>query len=301
MTPTVFGPARQGRPPAPRDGPATEQREHTAGRHRPRPAAAGGCTGRRQSRPSLPGGGTRRHAGPAAVPARHPVPRWRARLAAAPGSVRCRVPPPSSAAPTGRRPAPLPAARTGTAQPSAADAAARAADARQPAPPAHRRLRVTAEREIGLDPVLDRACPQFFQPGDLRLRERLIAEIGQRRAPPQRQRLAKLRRRLAGRVRRERPPPLPGETLEQRTSNARPRPAAGTHPAASAPPGPRGRLQRLAQPRDVHLQGVLGARGGCSPHNWSTRRHGEPAGSRRSSRIASSARCFRPPISRPAR
>ena len=43
---------------------------------------------------------------------------------------------------------------------------------------------VTAEREVSFDPVLQDAGPQFFQPCDLRLRERFIADIGQRRTPP---------------------------------------------------------------------------------------------------------------------
>ena len=125
---------------------------------------------------------------------------------------------------------------------------------------------VMAEREIGFDPVLEDAGPQVLQPGDLHLRERLIAEIGQRGAAPQRQRLAEVRRRLAGRVRRQRLPPLPGQALEPAhidmlvldPQQVRARP--GQHQLI-----PGGIPQRLAQPGDVHLQGVLRARGKMLP------------------------------------
>ena len=125
---------------------------------------------------------------------------------------------------------------------------------------------VMAEREIGFDPVLDDAGPQVLQPGDLHLRERLIAEIGQRGATPQGQRLAEVRRRLLGRVRRQRLPPLPGQALEPvhidmlvlDPQQVRARP--GQHWLI-----PGSILQRLAQPGDVHLQGVLRARGKMLP------------------------------------
>src|SRR5690348_12196984 len=73
---------------------------------------------------------------------------------------------------------------------------------------------VTAEREVSFDPVLQDAGPQFLQPCILRLRERFIADIGQRRTPPQRQRLPANRRRPAWRAPRPRATTLPGETLE---------------------------------------------------------------------------------------
>jgi hypothetical protein len=46
-------------------------------------------------------------------------------------------------------------------------------------------LAVTPEREVGLDPVLQRRQTQLLEARDGRLRERLIAEIGQRGAAPQ--------------------------------------------------------------------------------------------------------------------
>ena len=44
--------------------------------------------------------------------------------------------------------------------------------------------------EVGLDPLLQRREPELFEPGDLRLRERLVRELRERRAAPERQRLA---------------------------------------------------------------------------------------------------------------
>ena len=75
-------------------------------------------------------------------------------------------------------------------------------------------VRVPAEGQIGFDPVLDQADPQLLQPRDLHLRERLVPEVGERRTAPEGERLAKMRRRPFGRVRRQRLPALPGEPLE---------------------------------------------------------------------------------------
>ena len=47
---------------------------------------------------------------------------------------------------------------------------------------------VPAERELGLDQLLERHHAQIFEPGDLGLRESLVREVGQRRAPPERER-----------------------------------------------------------------------------------------------------------------
>src|SRR5512135_2435517 len=50
-------------------------------------------------------------------------------------------------------------------------------------------LRVLAEHELGLDPLLQRRQPRLLQPRDLRLRERLVDKIRQGRPTPQSQRL----------------------------------------------------------------------------------------------------------------
>ncbi len=47
-------------------------------------------------------------------------------------------------------------------------------------------LGAAAEREVGLDPVLERRQPLLLEPRDLRLRERLVGQVGQRRAAPHR-------------------------------------------------------------------------------------------------------------------
>ena len=51
-------------------------------------------------------------------------------------------------------------------------------------------LVVAPEREVGVDPQLDRCQPDLLEPGDRRLGEALVGEVRERRAPPQRQRLA---------------------------------------------------------------------------------------------------------------
>ena len=45
-------------------------------------------------------------------------------------------------------------------------------------------VRVTPERQIRIDPFLERCEPQFLQPGDLRLGERLVGDLCQRWAAP---------------------------------------------------------------------------------------------------------------------
>ena len=56
-------------------------------------------------------------------------------------------------------------------------------------------LGVAAERQVGLDPLLERRQPQILEPAALDPRERLLAELGQRRAAPQPERLAQQARR----------------------------------------------------------------------------------------------------------
>ena len=59
-------------------------------------------------------------------------------------------------------------------------------------------LGAAAQREIGLDPVLERRQPLLLEPRDLRLRERLVGHVGQRRAAPDRERLPQPFGRVAG-------------------------------------------------------------------------------------------------------
>ena len=44
------------------------------------------------------------------------------------------------------------------------------------------------DREIGIDPILERLKPRLLQPRDLSLRKPLVRKIGQRRTAPGRQR-----------------------------------------------------------------------------------------------------------------
>ena len=68
----------------------------------------------------------------------------------------------------------------------------------------------TSEREVGLDPFLDGGQAELLEAGDLLLRERVEAEVGERRSAPEIQRLAEERRRLVRFAAGERRP-RPGE------------------------------------------------------------------------------------------
>ena len=67
-----------------------------------------------------------------------------------------------------------------------------------------------AERELGVDPLLERREPELLEPLDGRLGERLVGEVGERRPAPELERLAQQGGRGCGvvaRVGRARPPP----------------------------------------------------------------------------------------------
>ena len=100
-------------------------------------------------------------------------------------------------------------------------------------------LGVAPEREVGLDPLLERDGAELLEPRDLGLGERLVEEVGERRAAPERERLAQRalgRRRVAALERRA---PLlrePGEAVEVDALAARAR--ARTPARASRCTGP---------------------------------------------------------------
>ena len=73
---------------------------------------------------------------------------------------------------------------------------------------------VPAQREVGVDAVLDGAQPQLVQPGGLGPGERRVRHVGERRALPQLQRAAQHRGGLLGIVAVERGPPLLGQPDE---------------------------------------------------------------------------------------
>jgi hypothetical protein len=123
---------------------------------------------------------------------------------------------------------------------------------------------VPARRQLGVDPVLLRVHPELVETGRLRPGERLIGELGQRRASPQRQRLGQLRRRGGARIPvAQGDPSLGGELLEatgvhlvlvdveQVARWAREDQAAGR---AGSPP----RLEGRPEAGDVVLQGRRG-------------------------------------------
>jgi len=62
------------------------------------------------------------------------------------------------------------------------------------------KTRLQAEGELGLDTFFERGEPQLVEPGDLTLCERVVPKVGERRAAPERERLSKPLRRLAGQV-----------------------------------------------------------------------------------------------------
>ena len=81
-------------------------------------------------------------------------------------------------------------------------------------------LGVAAEREVGLDPLLERRQPQVLEPAALGLGERLVRELGERRPAPERERLAQHRRGPFRVAVRERLAPLGEQPLERRRSSS---------------------------------------------------------------------------------
>jgi hypothetical protein len=65
---------------------------------------------------------------------------------------------------------------------------------------------MAAERQVGLDPPLERAQAQLLEPRDLLASELLIREVGERRTAPEGERLAKEVRGRPGVITRKRPP-----------------------------------------------------------------------------------------------
>ena len=68
--------------------------------------------------------------------------------------------------------------------------------------------------EVGVDPELDRRQPDLLEPGDRRLGEALVGEVRERRASPQRQRVAEPPRRVGRQAASKQAPPLVHQPLE---------------------------------------------------------------------------------------
>ena len=75
-------------------------------------------------------------------------------------------------------------------------------------------LIVAPEREVGVDPKLDRCQPDLVEPGDGRLGEALVGEVSERPAPPERQRVAEPLRRVGCQAASEQAPSLVHQPLE---------------------------------------------------------------------------------------
>ena len=123
--------------------------------------------------------------------------------------------------------------------------------------------RVSADAQLGVDPFLQPCEPQLLEAFDLHLRERLVCEVAERRAAPQRQRLGQLFERVLRRVRRKRTPPLLEQSLVPVEIDVI---EAGTKHVAGRARDEDGlarpvRVKRLAQPRHVRLDAVRGAGG----------------------------------------
>ena len=114
---------------------------------------------------------------------------------------------------------------------------------------------MAAERELGLDQLFQCRDSQLGEPRDVALRERLVGEIRERRAAPQRQRVLEQRERALGPTGPQRRPALADEPLEPvRIQAAR----LELELVAMRPRDDRpvGGAERLPQPRDMGLQGL---------------------------------------------
>ena len=119
-------------------------------------------------------------------------------------------------------------------------------------------LVLATEREIGVDPNLQRRQTRLLQPGDLSLSERLVGEVSQRRPPPQPQRIAQEAGGGRGISPGQRLAALDGQTLElvgielTRRQLELIATAPGVHHAIT---------QRPAQMKDITLERLGGSRG----------------------------------------
>ena len=106
--------------------------------------------------------------------------------------------------------------------------------------------RVAPRPEVEVDPRLDRGEPALVEPRGGGHRERLVREVGERRAAPERERLAETVRPRRG----EPLEPIDVELVRLDPNQVPRRP--GHDPVGS---------ERPAQRMDMHLERVLGARG----------------------------------------
>ena len=117
------------------------------------------------------------------------------------------------------------------------------------------RLGVAADGEVGLEPVLERDQAQPLQPPDLVRREGLVAEVGERLAAPERERVAQHGARLLRPAGVEQAPALVEQLLEPLQIE---RAVGGPHDVAQRVRLDHAVVERLAQLRDVDLQRLDG-------------------------------------------
>jgi hypothetical protein len=153
---------------------------------------------------------------------------------------------------------------------------------------------VAAERELGLAGELERVQPPLLEPFPLGLGERLGAEVGERRAVPEPERLAEQARGRGGAPGSE----LPAGAADQRFEALQVE-LAGLEDdpvARAACLDPLG-AERLPEPGDVDLERLDRRGRRLLAQSASTRESRGTASPERSSSAASSARCFGRPRS----
>ena len=150
-------------------------------------------------------------------------------------------------------------------------------------------LGVAAEREVRLDPPLERRESKLVQPPDRRLRERLVGEVGERRPAPERERFAESlsRGRRLGTVRL---PQQAGEAVEIELVGLDAQHVAGRPRLEPV----RLRAERLPSCETRTWSAVGPDAGGSSPQSSSISRSLETTSFACSSRSASSARWLAP-------
>src|ERR687892_2640085 len=112
---------------------------------------------------------------------------------------------------------------------------------------------------MGLEPLLERCLAQLLQPADLPLSEPLVDELGERRPPPERERLLqggerRLRRSAGKLLPRLLDQPLEADGIDEI--------GVGAEQVARRPREERLPPDELPQLRDVDLEGVQSAAGG---------------------------------------
>ena len=163
-------------------------------------------------------------------------------------------------------------------------------------------LAVPSEREVGVDPLLERGQAELLEASDLRLGERLVREVGEGRPAPERERVTEpigcqLRVVPAERLSSLLEPALERGGVERLGSDAQ----DVSVPVRFEPRGLQPRRPRPAsafRSRETYACSVFAAVvGGLSPQRSSMSASCDTTSFARRRRAASSARCLGPPRS----